>query len=551
MEVSKYKERFPGGFPKLSPTQVDAIAKVAQCRTYEDGEVLLKAGETGFRFHVIRSGKIEVIDRSGEKPQTILVHEPLEFTGDIANFSGRASNVDAIAKGRVEVYEICSDELHLLISEQPDLSDTILNAFITRGNALQETDFTGLRVIGAPGSQDTFRLRDFLSKNRVIYTWVDMETDPVVHTVFRNFGVKESDSPMVVHGNEWILRNPSNTLLAQKIGLKQVLQDEPYDLVIVGGGPAGLAAAVYGASEGLDTVVLEMTAPGGQAGTSSKIENYLGFPTGISGSELASRAAVQAEKFGADFSVPARVRQLAFEDQISVLELESGEKIRARSLIIASGAEYRRLKVDDLSKFEGRGVYYAATNMEATMCGNDTVAVVGGGNSAGQAAVFLSGKVGKVYLIIRGEELALTMSYYLSQRINDCGNIELLKHTEITALEGEEQLESIGLVNNQTQEKKRVQVSAVFSFIGAIPRTEWVGDAIDKDDKGFILTGGHVARSSKWNIERAPYLLETSKPGVFAVGDVRSESVKRVSSAVGEGSMAVQFVHEFLKEAGA
>ncbi|TDH26439.1 cyclic nucleotide-binding domain-containing protein [Segetibacter sp. 3557_3] len=548
MDVANYKERFPGGFPLLSPTQIDSIASIAQCRTYKDGEVLLKAGETGFLFHVIRKGNIEVIDRSGEKPQTILVHEPLEFTGDIANFSGRASNVDAIAKGQVEVYEICSDELHQLISEQPELSDTILNAFIIRGNALQETDFTGLRVIGAPDSQDTFRLRDFLSKNRVLYTWVDMETDPVVHTVSRNFGVKESDSPIVVYGNEWILRNPSNTLLAQKIGLKQVLNDEPYDLVIVGGGPAGLAAAVYGASEGLDTVVLDMTAPGGQAGTSSKIENYLGFPTGISGSELAARAAVQAEKFGAVFSVPAHVSKLDFEEQLSVVELASGERIKAKSLIIASGAEYRRLNVDNLAQFEGRGVYYAATKMEATMCGKDNIAIVGGGNSAGQAAVFMSRNVGKVYLVIRGEELALTMSHYLSQRINECGNIELLRHTEVIALNGEDRLESIGIVNNKTQEKSMLEVSAVFSFIGAIPRTEWVGEGIDKDDKGFILTGAHVAGSSKWNIERAPFLLETSRPGVFAVGDVRSESVKRVSSAVGEGSMAVQLVHEYLKD---
>ena len=343
MTAINFKEKFPAAFPKLTETQMKQVAQVADCRTYHDGDILFKAGQTEFKFHVIQKGEIDIYDVSGDEPRLILTHEPLEFTGDIANLAGRSSNVDGIARGTVEVYEICSSELRTIISERPELSDTILKAFIARTVALSESDFTGLRVIGSSFSQDTFRIRDFLSKNRVLFTWMDVEHDSQVGELLNRFHVQLSDTPIVASGNDWLLRNPSNIELAEKIGIKQEFKEELYDLVVAGGGPAGLAAAVYGASEGLKTMVLEMMAPGGQAGTSSKIENYLGFPTGVSGSELAARATIQAKKFGAQLNVPSEVMRLSFENKHNVLELDTGEKILSKALLIASGAEYKKL----------------------------------------------------------------------------------------------------------------------------------------------------------------------------------------------------------------
>lgn len=547
METINYKERFPQAFPKLTDAQMQEVALVAHCRVYNDGDVLFKAGDTEFKFHVIQKGEIEIIDKSDGEPKLMLTHTEREFTGDVANLSGRSSHVDAIAKGKVEVYEICSAELKTIISERPELSDTILKAFIARNIALSESNFTGLRVIGSQYSQDTFRIRDFLAKNNVLFTWVDPENDVQVNELLQHFNVQLNELPIVAAGNKWILKNPSNRILAEKTGIKQEFKEDLYDIIVVGGGPAGLAAAVYGASEGLKTVVLEMMAPGGQAGTSSKIENYLGFPTGVSGTELAVRATMQAEKFGAQLSVPSKVASLSFENKLNMLTMDSGEKISSKTLVIASGAEYKKLAVNNLEKFEGRGIYYAATKMEAVNCFNQQVAVVGGGNSAGQAAIFLSTQVIKVYLIIRGKELAITMSKYLEQRIKDCSTIELLFYTEVESIYGDEHLEGITVVNNQTKEKKDLKVNAVFSFIGATPRTEWLPAEITKDEKGFIKTGINN-NEIIWKQKRQPYLLETSRPGVFAAGDVRSNSVKRVASAVGEGSMAVQFIHEYLKE---
>lgn len=550
MSAFDFKREFPNAFPVLDAKQIAVVAEFASCKTYRDGDVLFRAGETDFMFHVIKSGAIDIVDRSSETPQTILTHEAGEFTGDLANLTGRTSNVDAIAKGETEVYEVCETDLRHIISERPGLSDLILRTFITRARALSENEnFTGLRVIGSKNSVDTFRIRDFLSKNHVLYTYLDFAANEEGGALLTAFHLQESDLPVVAFGQDWLLRNPSNEELATRVGIKRKLSAETiFDLVVVGGGPAGLAAAVYGASEGLKTIVLEQIATGRQAGTSSKIENYLGFPTGLSGAELAGRATIQAEKFGAELSIPSEVKSLEFAGNLSFLELENGERVRAKALIVASGADYRRLDVPGRERFDGAGVYYAATQMEAQICGGDQVVVVGGGNSAGQACIFLSENARKVLLLIRGDDLGKTMSDYLVQRIEQTANIELRVETEIAEMFGEEYLMAIEIKDNETGAAGREKVAGAFSFIGAIPRTAWLPQEIETDAKGFVKTGTRVGDSNLWTLKRPPFYLETSRAGVFAAGDVRCDSVKRVASAVGEGSMAVQFVHEYLKD---
>jgi len=420
---------------------------------------------------------------------------------------------------------------------------------MARRELLRQSDkFTGLRVIGSRYSQDTFRIRDFLARNQVPFTWLDLESDPQVKQLLQRFGVSEADTPVVAWGNKLLLRNPSNRQLAEALGLRRPLEQTVYDLVIVGAGPAGLAAAVYGASEGLNAVLLERAAPGGQAGRSMRIENYLGFPTGITGAELAERAVVQANKFGAKLDVATQVTALTFDNRYPLVHLDGGEKVTTKCLLIATGADYRLLNVENCERFEGRGVYYAATPTEAQMCRGSDVVVVGGGNSAGQAAVFLAGQVQRVYLVVRGDSLYKDMSSYLAHRIEGTPNIEVLLHTEVRRIHGDNSLSEVELVNKKTGAVRKLRVAALFSFIGAVPRTDWLPAEIAKDAKGFVRTGPALAQSGDWGARRPPYLLETSRPGVFAAGDVRSGSVKRVASAVGEGAMAIQFVHEYLKE---
>ena len=537
-------------FPTLDATQISQLASCthAEPKLFRDGQILFAAGQRNPNFFVVKSGEVEIVDRSGDEPKTVAVHRQGHFTGDISHLTGLPAVVSGVARGDCEVYEITGDALRNALNRCPDISDIILQAFIARRQLLRDSpNFTGLRVIGSRYSQDTFRVRDFLSKNRILFTWVDVESDPDVDRLLRQFGVTESDTPVVACGSMLLLRNPSNRQLADAIGIRQPLEDLLYDLVVVGAGPAGLAAAVYGASEGLSTAVLEHTAPGGQAGSSMRIENYLGFPTGLTGSELAGRAILQANKFGAHLSVPTPVSQLTFANAYTVVHLDGGETVTAKCLLIATGADYRRLGVEGSDRFEGTGVYYAATLAEAQLCRGTQVVVVGGGNSAGQAAVFLAGHARQVLILIRGDDLYKNMSSYLARRIEQTANIELVRNTTIRQMNGNGHLDSVDIVNSQTGEERTVETLGVFSFIGADPRTSWLPPEIERDEKGFVRTGSDLARSPHWTSRRQPFLLETSRPGVFAAGDVRSGSVKRVASAVGEGAMAVQFVHECLK----
>lgn len=554
MQYLDVKKKFPEAFPVLDEKQMATVAEFAKCKIYQDGEKLFSAGETDFRFHVVKSGAVDIIDRSSGEPKKLLTHEAGGFTGDLSNLTGRTSNVDAIAVGETNVYEVCDVDLHHIINERPGLGDLILKAFIARFRALGESDdFTGLSVIGSRFSVDTFRIRDFLSKNHVLYTYFDFaESEGKIAALLKYFDVHEEDLPVIGYGQQWLLKNPSNDELARRIGIRRNTSSagKTFDLAIVGGGPAGLAAAVYGASEGLKTVVLEQIATGGQAGTSSKIENYLGFPTGLSGAELAGRATVQAEKFGAELVLPVQILKLDFTDELAILST-AAEQFKAKALIVATGAEYRRLDVPNREKFDGAGVYYAATQMEAQICGGEQCVVVGGGNSAGQACIFLSQNARKVLLLIRGDDLGKNMSDYLVQRIYQTPNIELLTNTEISQMFGDGHLEAVNLINNQTGDARHEIVSGVFSFVGATPRTEWLPKDIELDSKNFVKTGTRISDSKFWTKKRAPFYLETSRAGVFAAGDVRCDSVKRVASSVGEGSMAVQFVHEFLKESAA
>ena len=537
-------------FPILSEEQMAQLGRYAGAppKKFRPGEALFRAGDRDSKFFVVKSGKIEIVDVTGDQPKTIRVIGPGEFTGDVGHLTGNPKVVSAIAQSNCEAYEISEETLRQILNQDPGLSDIILQAFIGRRQLMRESgEFTGLRVIGSRYSQDTFRIRDFLAKNRVLFTWLDLEGDPLVAKTLEQFGVSEADTPIVACAHCLLLRNPSNRELAEAIGIRRPVEHTVYDLAVVGSGPAGLAAAVYGASEGLNTIVLEHTAPGGQAGSSMRIENYLGFPTGITGSELADRAVLQADKFGAHISIPTPVTKLTFDKAYSVLELEDGETVAAKCLLIATGAEYRRLEVERCSQFEGRGVYYAATPNEVEMCRGSDVVLVGGGNSSGQAAVYLSQNARKVFLLIRGDDLCKSMSSYLAHRIMNTPNIEILRCTEVTRMHGDGYLSSIEIMDKRAGENRTIKTGALFSFIGATPRTDWLPAEIEKDEKNFVRTGIDLVDSPHWTLKRQPFLLETSRPGVFAAGDVRSGSVKRVASAVGEGSMSVQFVHEFLR----
>src|ERR1700761_2506402 len=451
-------------FPVLDE---DQIAQLAACtvlspKRYRDGDILVNVRDRQFKFFIVTSGEIEIVDYSGEAPRVVTVHCKGQFTGDISHLTGMPAIFTAIARGDCEVFEISSEALRHVLNQCPSLSDIILQAFIARRQLTRDSpDFVGLRVIGSRYSPDTFRVRDFLSKNRVLFTWVDLETDPQVDRLLKEFGVTEADTPVVACAHMLLLRNPSNQTLADEIGLHQPLEQTVFDLLVVGAGPAGLAAAVYGASEGLSTAVLDCMAPGGQAGSSMRIENYLGFPTGLTGAELTDRATLQASKFGAHLSIPAAATRLSFDNRYATLDASGDEPVTAKCLLIATGAQYRRLEVEGVEQFEGTGLYYAASTAEALLCRGCPVIVVGGGNSAGQGGVFLAGHASRVLLLIRGDDLNKSMSRYLVRRIEQTANIELLCTTVIRQLVGKNHLTAVEIASNKTGQQQTIETPAV------------------------------------------------------------------------------------------
>jgi thioredoxin reductase (NADPH) len=447
----------PVAFPTLDDAQIAALGKFATLKSFQAGERLFAAGQRDFQFFVVKSGEVEIVDHSSGRDKTVTIHRAREFTGDVDMLTGRPVLVSAIARTLCEAYEISAVDLRRILNEMPQVSDVLLRAFLMRRELLEEAGFTGVRVVGSRYSRDTHRIREFLARNRVPSTWIDLEKDPGVDQLLMRFRVTADDMPVVVCGNEQISRNPSNAELADCLGIRRPLDEMVYDLVIVGAGPAGLAAAVYGASEGLKTLMLDKVGPGGQAGTSSKIENYMGFPTGLSGSDLACRAVLQAEKFGATLFAPAEVSRLTTENGYHHLGLESGEEVTAKCILIASGASYRKLAVGGCERFEGSGLYYAATAMEAQLCLGAQIAIVGGGNSAGQAAVYLSERCSHVFLLIRGDDLGKTMSQYLTRRIEQTANIELRRHTEISMMQGDQSLTTVVMTCSQTGRSDTVE----------------------------------------------------------------------------------------------
>jgi thioredoxin reductase (NADPH) len=521
-------------------------------RSVQPGEVLIEQGDTSVPFFVVITAEVEIVRPFDAHETLVTVHGYSEFTGEVNMLSGRRSFFRARVTKPGKVIELGHQQMLTLVQTDAELSDILMRAFILRRVELIAAGVGDIILIGSTHSASTLRIKEFLMRNGHPYSYIDLEHDPEVQNLLDSFQVSASEIPVLICRGQVVLRNPGNQQIADCLGFNESIdQTQVRDLVVIGAGPSGLAAAVYGASEGLDVMVLETGSPGGQAGSSSRIENYLGFPTGISGQDLAGRAYVQAQKFGAHILI-AKATRLICDRRPYIIELENGARISTRTIVVATGAQYRKLPLESLSRFEGAGVYHGATFMEAQLCGGEEVIVVGGGNSAGQAAVFLAQTTKHVYMLVRSSGLAATMSRYLIRRIENSPTITLRPQTEIVDVEGGNHLDSVYWRNSQTGKTEKHQISHVFVMTGADPNTRWLDGCIALDDKGFIKTGPDLSTenlsAAGLPLMRQPYLLETSLPGVFAVGDVRGGSIKRVASAVGEGSIAITFVHQVLQE---
>jgi thioredoxin reductase (NADPH) len=539
-------------FPVLTAEQINRLRPLSKVREVKAGDILFEAGDSDIPFFVLLSGSMEIVQPDLHGERLIVKHEAGQFSGEMTMISGR----HALARGRVtssgEFLEMTSDNLRALVARDAELSEIFMRAFILRRVTLINRGQGNVVLMGSRHSAQTLRLREFLTRNGHPHTYVDLDTDSSAQELLDRFHITIEEIPVVICNNHTVLRSPPIQELARCLGLNSpITQSDLRDLVIVGAGPAGLGAAVYAASEGLDVLVVEADSPGGQAGSSSKIENYLGFPLGISGNELAGRAAAQAQKFGAKVLIADRVTRLNCDRHPYELTVDSGQVIRTRTVVIASGAQYNKPRIENLTQFEGQGIYYGATYIEAQLCGKDDVIVVGGGNSAGQAAVYLSQTAGKVQMLVRSAQLSDTMSRYLIQRIEENPAIEMHYCTEIVGLAGGTQLEQVTWQNKHTGETSTHNIRHLFIMAGASPHTDWLKGCVLLDNKGFILTGRDLdplSHNFNWPLLRAPQMLETSLPGVFAVGDVRAGNVKRVASAVGEGSISIPQVHRALAE---
>jgi thioredoxin reductase (NADPH) len=528
-----------GAFPRLTKEQIEALLPRGERRQIAPGDVLFREGEESNELFVILEGQVAIVERYGRPDERVLsVHGPGRFLGESNLLTGQASFVTAVATEPGEVLVLSADVVRDLAADDERFGDLLLRTCMIRRSLLIGLG-AGLRIIGSRYSPDTRRLREFAARNRIPHVWTDLEDDPAADAILRELGVGPEETPLVIWGGKRLLRNPSNAELGRLIGLRaSPPRGAVVDLLVVGAGPAGLAASVYGSSDGLETLVLDAVATGGQAGTSSHIENYLGFPEGISGAELADRALIQARKFGVRLSVPAQALSLERRGDHHVVQVDGGEEFEGRAVVIATGIRYRKLPVPRFEEFERTSIFYAATPMEALFCRGDPVVVVGGGNSAGQGTLFLSRYATRVRLVVRERDLTEHMSRYLADRIARRRNVQVLTESEIRELLGDHELERVVVENNRTGERTTLDARALFVFIGADPCNGWLGAEIALDESGYVLTGAAAGSELP---------LQTSRPGVFAAGDVRSGSARRVAAAVGEGAMAVRLVHEHLR----
>jgi len=535
-------------FPKLSAAEVAHLAELAELCSFEDGEAIFQSGQRGVSLYVVESGLIAIVDDSGDESKTVAVHGPREFTGDVSLLTDRPAVISAYAQGATRAYCVSPGDLRRVIQEIPDLSDKLLDAFQARRVLLERSGFVGVRVFGRLGDPELTAIREFFDKNKVPHTWIDADA-PEGRSALLGLEVAPDQLPFVSCNRGTRAPRPTVTRLAECLGLKRQISTEPFDLVIVGAGPAGLAAAVYGASEGLTTILLDRFGPGGQAGTSSRIENYMGFPAGLSGADLANRGYLQALKFGAEMVAPVEVRSMASEGKLHRLTLDDGQIVTGRTVLIATGASYQRLPVVGCERWDGAGIFYSCTSVHARSCRDGRAAVVGGGNSAGQAAMYLADHTAGATLLLRGGDIRKSMSDYLARRIERHAKVEVIRHVEVDAVDGEGSLSGIRLRDVREGGSRNLYCTAVFVFIGAQPRTDWLPPGIAVDPKGFIITGADAARSDLWPLQdREPCIVETTCPGVFAAGDVRSNTTKRVAFAVGDGALAVTCAHRVLAE---
>jgi len=541
-----------GRAPVLDAAQLQVLRRYGSEHAVAAGDVLFADGDESYDLIVVIDGEAEIVDGRGQPGETVLAtYGRSQFLGEIGLLTGQRAYLSAVTSRAGRVLRVPVAQVRVVMAQEASLSELILRTFLLRHSILTRLG-SGLTLIGSRFDADTRRLLEVMARNRLSSKWLELEGSPDAEAMLRELQVPVDDLPIVVVPGKPLLRNPSDHALLEALGLSGAPggdQAGVCDLLVVGGGPGGLAAAVYGASEGMATLLAEDTALGGQAGTSSRIENYLGFPAGLSGEELAARAALQAEKFGARFKLAARAVSLSSDGDVHQIAFEDGDTVTAKAVIIATGARYNRLPLDRLAEFEGVGVYYAATQMEAQGCGPVPVAIVGGGNSAGQAALFLSRSCRQVHIIIRGESLESSMSRYLIDQIERNPRVTVRPRTQVTGLIGDDQLEGVELVDS-AQHKSELPVRGLFVFIGARPSTQWLAGQLAQDSHGFLLTGTSIPLASLEAAGQAPLFLETSRPGVFCVGDVRSGSVKRCATAIGEGSMAVRLVFERLQAHG-